>query len=521
MKSSLRILHLEDDRVDAELIQATLASEGIDFEAVRVETRGAFIDAVERGGFDLVLADYNLPSFDGISALGIVQEKCPELPFIFVTGSLGEELAIETLKSGANDYVLKHRPGRLVPAVRRAIDEVAARKERKQLEEQLHQSQKMEAIGRLAGGISHDFNNLLTVIIGYSQLLLGRLSEDDPMRSEIEEIEKSGRRAASLTSQLLAFSRRQVIQPRILDLNAVISDLDKMLRRLIGEDVELINLLDPTLASVKMDPGQVEQIIMNLAVNGRDAMPQGGRLTIETRNVDLDEHFTESDLLMPPGSYVLLSVSDTGCGMDIEMQERIFEPFFTTKPAGKGTGLGLSTVYGIVKQSGGDISVCSEPDRGTTFKIHLCATGERVESVPLKSTTSIAPSSSETILLVEDEEMIRKLTREVLKAQGYTVLEACDGTEALSICDQQDRTIDLMLTDMVMPRISGAELARRALSIRPEMKVVCMSGYTDASVLDHEDFDPTIPFLQKPFTPGALAQKVREVLDRRLVQARE
>jgi two-component system cell cycle sensor histidine kinase/response regulator CckA len=515
MKKSLDILYLEDNALDAELVRATLAAEDIQTELLRVETQVDFVAALERGGFDLILSDYNLPGFDGISALAIAQEKCPQIPFIFVSGSLGEERAIETLKSGATDYVLKHRLSRLVPSVRRALDDVAAQRERKHLEEQLRQSQKMEAIGRLAGGIAHDFNNLLTAIIGYSQLLLSRLNEDDPMRMEIVEIEKSGRRAASLTSQLLAFSRKQVIQPRVLDLNSVISDLDKMLRRVIGEDIDLINVLNRTLAPVKMDPGQVEQIIMNLAVNGRDAMPRGGRLIIETRNVEFDEHFTESEVLIPPGSYVLLSVSDTGCGMDIETQARIFEPFFTTKPAGKGTGLGLSTVYGIVKQSGGDICFQSEPGRGTTFRVYLPTADGRVEAVSPRSTTVVALPSSETILIVEDEETVRKLTHQVLKMQGYTVLEACDGTEALSICDQQDVTIDLMLTDVVMPRISGAELAKRALSMRPEMKVMCMSGYPDTSTIDHGEFDPSIPFLQKPFTPSALARKVREVLDGR------
>jgi two-component system, cell cycle sensor histidine kinase and response regulator CckA len=515
MKKSLDILYLEDNALDAELVRATLAAEDIQTELLRVETQVDFVAALERGGFDLILSDYNLPGFDGISALAIAREKCPQIPFIFVSGSLGEERAIETLKSGATDYVLKHRLSRLVPSVRRALDEVAAQRERKHLEEQLRQSQKMEAIGRLAGGIAHDFNNLLTAIIGYSQLLLSRLNEDDPMRMEIVEIEKSGRRAASLTSQLLAFSRKQVIQPRVLDLNSVISDLDKMLRRVIGEDIDLINVLNRTLAPVKMDPGQVEQIIMNLAVNGRDAMPRGGRLIIETRNVEFDEHFTESEVLIPPGSYVLLSVSDTGCGMDIETQARIFEPFFTTKPAGKGTGLGLSTVYGIVKQSGGDICFQSEPGRGTTFRVYLPTADGRVEAVSPRSTTVVALPSSETILIVEDEETVRKLTHQVLKMQGYTVLEACDGTEALSICDQQDVTIDLMLTDVVMPRISGAELAKRALSMRPEMKVMCMSGYPDTSTIDHGEFDPSIPFLQKPFTPSALARKVREVLDGR------
>jgi len=513
MSESLSVLYVEDCELDAELVQATLEAEGIKAETLRVETRAQFVGALEGGKFDLVLSDYNLPGFDGMSALEIAHEKRPEIPFIFISGSIGEEVAIETLKRGATDYVLKHRLSRLGPSVRRALDETMALKERRHLEDQLRQSQKMEAIGRLAGGIAHDFNNLLTAIIGYSQLLLCRIPDDDPMRLEVEEIEKAGKRAASLTSQLLSFSRKQVLQPEVLDLRTVISELAKMLARVIGEDIDLINLPAAESACVKADPGQIEQIIMNLAVNARDAMPRGGRLTIQTSVVDLDGRFADRDLLTAPGPYVVLSVSDSGFGMDKETQAHIFEPFFTTKPAGKGTGLGLSTVYGIVKQSGGDIWVYSEPGHGTTFKVYLPRVEFYTDTARPVAVRLGAHQSSETILLVEDEETVRRLTREVLKTQGYTVLEARDGVEALSIFEQRDGTIDLMLTDVVMPRIGGAELARRVRSISPNMKVVCMSGYTDDALLHHGVSDANIAFLQKPFTPAALTRKVREVLD--------
>lgn len=510
MKESLSVLYAEDSALDAELVQSALEAEGIKSETLRVETRAQFVGALEKRKFDLVLSDYNLPGFGGISALEIAREKCPEIPFIFISGSIGEEVAIETLKRGATDYVLKHRLARLVPSVRRALDETSAHKERRHLEEQLRQSQKMEAIGRLAGGIAHDFNNLLTAIIGYSQLLLSRLPEGDPMKTELEEIEKAGKRAASLTSQLLSFSRKQVLQPEVLDLRTVISELARMLTRVIGEDINLINIPAPRSACVRADPGQIEQIIMNLVVNARDAMPRGGNLTIETSVIEPDGRSLDG---ISAGPYVLLSVTDTGVGMDKETQARIFEPFFTTKPAGKGTGLGLSTVYGIVKQSGGDLWVYSEPGLGTTFKIYLPQVDDSINLTQPTAATLGLHERSETILLVEDEEIVRKLTREVLKTQGYTVLEACDGDEAMTICQEQGETIDLMLTDVVMPRLGGRELARRALSLRPGMKVVCMSGYTDDVMLKNGSKDAGIAFLPKPFTPIALARKVREVLD--------
>lgn len=384
--------------------------------------------------------------------------------------------------------------------------------ERKTLENQLRQSQKLEAVGILAGGVAHDFNNLLTVISGYSDLTLLKLSEDDPLYRNILEIKRAGERAAALTRQLLAFSRKQVLQPKVLLLNAVVSELEKLLRRLIGEDIGLRAVLDPDLGSVKADPGQIEQIIMNLAVNARDAMPKGGKLTIETRNVSLDEEYARNHIAVTPGNYVMLAVSDTGMGMDAETQARIFEPFFTTKEAGKGTGLGLSTVYGIVKQSGGNIWVYSEVGRGTTFKIYLPRVGE---GVPEPRRRSIARSArgSETVLLAEDEDAVRKLARQVLEMNGYEVLEAANGDAALSICKHQTEPIHLLITDVIMPEMSGRELADQLAKLRPEMKVLFMSGYTDNAIIHQGVLDAGANFIQKPFPTDALARKIREVLD--------
>ncbi|MFP5213940.1 MAG: PAS domain S-box protein, partial [Acidobacteriota bacterium] len=383
----------------------------------------------------------------------------------------------------------------------------------KYLEEQFRQAQKMEAVGRLAGGIAHDFNNLLTAINGYSDLLLLTLSHGDPLRRNADEIKKAAERAASLTSQLLAFSRKQVLQPEVLDLNHIISDMERMLHRLIGEDIDLVVSLTPGIGHVKIDPGQIEQVIMNLAINARDAMPAGGRLTIETADVDLDEAYCMQHVSVQPGSYVMLAVSDSGIGMDEETFIRAFEPFFTTKEKDKGTGLGLSTVYGIVKQSDGHIWAYSEPDRGTTFKIYL----PRIEGgssrvCPLKC----APSSllgSETILFVEDDEMVRSIVSESLRANGYTVIEAPHGTEALSLHESCSSPIHLLLTDVIMPGMNGRELAERLVACHAGMKVLFISGYTDKGIVHNGVLDPGTAFLQKPFRMDALARKVREVLD--------
>jgi CheY-like chemotaxis protein len=371
----------------------------------------------------------------------------------------------------------------------------------------------MEAVGRLAGGIAHDFNNLLTVITSYSDILLEDLASQDPRRGDVEEIGKAAASAARLTRQLLAFSRQQVLEPRVLDLNASLASADKLLRRLLGEDIELVTAPAPSLGTVKADPGQLEQVIVNLAVNARDAMPEGGKLTLETANADMDDAYVREHPAAKPGSYVVLAVSDTGVGMDEETQRRIFEPFFTTKEAGKGTGLGLATVYGIVKQSGGFIWVYSEPGHGTTFKIYL----PRVEEPVDAETRPVPPLGSlrgtETVLLVEDAAAVRAVIHQTLDRLGYRVLEAPNGEAALHLATKHRGPIHLLLTDVVMPELGGRQLAERLSALRPELRVLYASGYTDDAVVRHGVLKPGIAYLQKPFTPEVLALKVREVLD--------
>jgi PAS domain S-box-containing protein len=394
--------------------------------------------------------------------------------------------------------------------------DVTARKQgeelRTQLEAQLRQAQKMEAVGRLAGGVAHDFNNLLTVIRGRAELLLRRLTPTDPHRRHLELLEESADRAAALTHQLLAFSRKQVLQPKVLDLNALLAGIEQMLRRLIGEDIEVVVKPAPGLSAVAADPGQLEQVLMNLVVNARDAMPRGGRLTLETADIELDEASARLHPGARPGLYVMLAVSDTGIGMDAETQARLFEPFFTTKGPGKGTGLGLATVYGIVKQSGGGIWVYSEPGWGTTFKIYLPRVGGPAEGAEPSRARLARSWASETVLLVEDEDGVRHFAREVLQLHGYTVLEARDPGEALRLGAEHPGPIHLLVTDVVMPQMSGRDVASRLAPGRPEMRVLYMSGYTDEAVVNHGVLVAGTAFLQKPFSVTGLAQKVQEVL---------
>jgi PAS domain S-box-containing protein len=386
--------------------------------------------------------------------------------------------------------------------------------ERRHLEQQLIQAQKMEAVGQLAGGVAHDFNNLLTAILGYTDLLAGRLKPGSVESEDLDEIRKAGERAASLTRQLLAFSRQQVLERKVLNVNDLIADLEKMLGRLIGEDVTLATVLDPALRRVRADAGQVEQVIMNLAVNARDAMPRGGRMTIETANVELDEAYASQHATVRPGSYVMFAVSDNGAGMDAETLSRMFEPFFTTKGQGKGTGLGLATVYGIVKQSGGYIWAYSEVGKGTTFKIYLPRVEEGSDAEPVPAAEPVSLVGSETVLLVEDEKSVRTLSRSILETYGYTVLEAGSGKEGLDVARDYPQPIHLLLSDIVMPEMGGLDLASRLEVLRPGLRVLYMSGYTDDAVFRHGFLEKGRVFLQKPFTPETLARKVREALGR-------
>jgi|HubBroStandDraft_4_1064222.scaffolds.fasta_scaffold28052_2 two-component system cell cycle sensor histidine kinase/response regulator CckA len=396
------------------------------------------------------------------------------------------------------------------PNLRAVVSLVRDVTERRHLEDQLRQSQKMEAIGTLAGGVAHDFNNLLSVILGYSELLLSGMPEKDPMRADLEEIRDAGKHASSLTGQLLAFSRKQVLSPRVINLADVVAGMDRMTRRLIGEHIELVTLTQDSVGNVLADPGQMEQVLLNLIVNARDAMPRGGKLVVETADVDIDSRHAVS-LAIAPGPCVLVAVSDSGSGMDRATLSRIFEPFFTTK-AERGTGLGLATVFGIVRQSGGSISVYSEPGRGTTFRVYLPRTDAMADPTP-QSAPPAAVRGTETILLVEDADAVRHLAHELLRRQGYQVLEAHHPGEALLVAEQHPTPIDLLLTDMVMPKMTGRELAGRLAAQRPTMKVLYMSGYTENTVVRNGVLEPGTAFLAKPITPDALLSKVRETLD--------
>jgi len=642
VKRPIRMLHLEDDPRDAEVIQHRLEAGGVRCDIVLAHGQDSFEAALARESFDLIISDYNLPGYDGISAIKRAQEQQPDTPVIVISGSLGEDEAVKCLHIGATDYLLKQRLDRLVPAVRRAIQEAVERRsrqeaeqallqrerrlssvyatvadclfhlevekdggyrfisvneaflrttglrytqvvgkrvdevipepsltfvlgkyeeairkkivvrweetteypkarltgdvsiapvfddagncthlvgavhdvtERQQLEAQFRQAQKMESVGQLAGGIAHDFNNLLTVINGTAELAIAQLREGDPLHEDLQEIRRAGERAAALTRQLLAFSRKQILQPQALDLNTVVAEMETMLQRLIGEDIDLVVVPTEGLGSVKADAGQIEQVIANLAVNARDAMPQGGQLTIETQNVEIDEQYGgQHGVAQKPGPYVMLAVSDTGVGMDEVTRQRIFEPFFTTKGPGKGTGLGLSTVYGIVKQSDGFIWVYSEVGQGTSFKTFLPRVAE-VAGSKRRSPTIASAHGTETILVVEDVGGLCLLAKRILESAGYTVLTAASGEEALRLLEHYKEPVHLMITDVVMPGMSGRTLAERFDRTRLRMKVLYMSGYTDDVVVRHGVLDEGMPFLGKPFTGVELIRKVREVLD--------
>jgi PAS domain S-box-containing protein len=634
---------LEDNPRDAEIIGHKLAIGGVPCDIALAGSEEHFEAALARQPFDLILCDYNLPGYDGLRALTRARAIRPDAPVIIISGTVGEDEAVKCLHAGATDYLLKQHLERLVPAIRRAIEEADERRsraraeealqqrerrlssiyeavadilfylevepdggyryvsvnpafvsttgldydrvvgkrvdevmrsssvglllehcdravrerrivrweetseypkgrltgevsvapvfdaagncthlvgsvrdvtERRQLEAQLRQAQKMESIGQLAGGIAHDFNNLLTVINGMAELALTQLPDGMPrIQRDLQEIRRAGERAAALTRQLLAFGRKQILQPRIIDINATVVEMGTLLRRLLGEDIDLV--ITPTVesTSVKADPGQIEQLIVNVAVNARDAMPLGGKLTIETRNVDIDEAFgDEHGMPMTTGLYLALAMSDTGIGMDEATRRHIFEPFFTTKGLGKGTGLGLSTVYGIVKQSDGFISVESEPGLGSCFTIYL----PRVADMPgaRQGRVSVAPThGTETVLVVEDVVGLRDLITRVLELAGYRVLTAATGEEALRVLAQYEDPVHLMVTDVVMPGMSGRSLARQLDRIRPAMRVLYMSGYTDDVMLRHGLSEEGMQFVSKPFGTTELVRAIRKVLD--------
>jgi two-component system, cell cycle sensor histidine kinase and response regulator CckA len=472
---------------------------------------------------------YNSPSYQKLLGYTLEElEKTSAYEQIHPDDQPAVKLAAEEAKTSGNgrrvEYRIRHKSGewRVMESTASAVrnSEGAVEKliivnrditERKHLEQQLLLSQRLEAVGKLSGGVAHDFNNILGVIIGYSEALQQMMPADDPMREAVDEIEKAGRRAAALTQQLLAFSRKQVLEPKVLDLNSIVADVEKMLRRLIGEDLELEIVPASALGRVKADRGQIEQVILNLAVNARDAMPNGGKLKIETMNADLNESDARRLRYVIPGHYVMLQVSDTGTGMSAEVQSHIFEPFFTTKEQGKGTGLGLATVYGVVKQSGGYIWLESEVGRGSRFQVYLPRI-EGVEPEAVRSQPSFETHGPATILVVEDETSLRKLTCNTLKQSGYKVLEAKDGPEAIEIASQYHGEIHLLFTDVVMPGMSGHQLAEKLSSRRPKMKVLYTSGYTDGAVATHGVLESGVVILRKPFSRAQLQQNVGQML---------
>jgi two-component system cell cycle sensor histidine kinase/response regulator CckA len=630
----ITVLLVEDNPGDARLILELLGDvQAQAFDLERVDRLDRALSRLAETGVDVVLLDLGLPDSQGLDTFVRARRSAPDEPIVVISGLDDERMALEAVRSGAQDYLVKGRiEGHLLARVlryaierKRAEQELLAREERfralvehsadaialldragtityatpstervlgyraeqvlgrnamdllhpedvplvsghllglqdrpgavvvlearyrhqdgswrygecsvanrlsdptvralvlnyreiterRRLEEQLRQAQKMEAVGRLAGGVAHDFNNVLTAIFGYADLLNEELPEGHQARRDLDEIRKAAQRASTLTRQLLAFSRQQVLQPMVLSLNDLVEDIQSMLVRLVAEDIELRLRLDPSAGNVRADAGQIQQVLMNLVVNARDAMPAGGKVLVETANTELNEQYAESHQPVVPGAYVMLAVSDSGVGMNAETRARIFEPFFTTKEKGRGTGLGLSTVYGIVKQSGGYVWVYSEPGRGATFKIYLPRVDAPAESLaPPREAATLA--GTETILLAEDDEMLRPLSKGLLEKLGYRVLDAENAVQALALANAHPGPIQLLVADVVMPGASGRELARRLAHSRPDTRVLYVSGYTDDAIVHHGMLEPGLNFLQKPFTPGALARKVREVLD--------
>jgi two-component system, cell cycle sensor histidine kinase and response regulator CckA len=642
MKRLLRVLIVEDSEDDAVMLLEELRRGGFEVEHVRVQTADTMRAALVEQTWDVIMSDYSMPTFTGIGALSVLKETGIDIPLIIASGTIGEETAVEALKAGASDFLVKDRLARLIPAIERETREAEGRRARraaerallqtkermqfalesagvgiwesdiasgrtswsdileqlhglpvrgfpgtfdafiecihaddrqrvrnsiseslrnrlnsrveyrttwpdgsthwivgvgrtfyseagepiraagvgiditarKNLEEQFRQAQKLEAIGGLAAGVAHDFNNLLTIVAGYCELLAARLADDAGALQDLDEIRHASTSATALTRQLLAFGRRQIVAPRPVDLNSILNDSHKMLRRLVEENVQIDLRLADRLAPIHVDPGQIEQVLLNLVINARDAMLVGGVVTIETDNAVVDEPYARTHLDVQPGAYVLLSVSDTGSGMSPEVQSRLFEPFFTTKERGRGTGLGLATVYGIVKQSGGHIWVYSEAGMGTTFKIYwpVAPSTELPATAPARQAQPGGLHGSETVLVVEDEAPLRALTERMLQRYGYTVLLAANGEDAERICTEHQGPIHVVLMDVVMPGKSGRAVGDWIEQCRPETKIIYLSGYTDNAIAHHGVLDPGTTFLQKPFTSDVLIRTIREAL---------
>jgi signal transduction histidine kinase len=516
-EDQINVLLVDDDDEDYLLTTDLLSRlDGVRYECHRASNSQAALSAAKEQDYDVCFVDYRLGPDNGIELVRELIANGQDMPIIVLTGQGDHDVDVEATQAGAADYLVKGEisAGLLERTIRYAIRRHADIRALRESEEELRQAQRMEAIGQLAGGVAHDFNNIMTAVIGFSDLALRRLDEGRELpRHYLEEIRRAGERAAATAHQLLAFSRKQVLQTRVLNINAIVGGIEQMLQQLLADNVKLVTVLDPALEPVEADPGQIELVIMNLAINASDAMPSGGKLMIETSNVELDESHTSRYIDVAPGPYVLLAVTDSGIGMDTETAHRVFEPFFTTKDVGKGTGLGLSTVFGIVKQSGGDIGVYSEPDHGTTFKIYLPCVQALVDQPEDPGPSREAPRGSETILITDDEGLVRGFEREVLAELGYTVLEADSPRHALELAGEHPSVIHLLLTDVVMPELSGRELSEQLAENRPELKTLYTSGYATGAIVHHGILEPGFAFLPKPLNRTSLAHKVREVLD--------
>jgi two-component system cell cycle sensor histidine kinase/response regulator CckA len=512
---SLKILHLEDSTLDAELVTSQLSEAGMICEFVRVDTEAAFREALEKGDFDMIISDFSMPGFDGRSALSIARERNSETPFIFVSGTIGEEAAIESLLAGATDYVLKHQFSRLVPAIRRAQSEAEQRRERKRIEAQLLRTQRMESIGTLAGGIAHDLNNILTPILMAVQLLRERVSDPGTLRL-IDTLETSARRGANIVRQVLTFARgvegeHIPIQPKHL-----ISNMEKMLTQTFPKSIEIRSELPRNLWMVIGDPTHFDQVLLNLCVNARDAMPDGGTLTIRAQNTIIDEHYVRLNLDARPGPYVVIEIADNGHGIPPHLLDKIFEPFFTTKDVGKGTGLGLSTVIAIVKSHKGFIHVYSEPGNGTSFKVFLPAQESAHATQTLDAIVNLPRGNDELILVVDDEQAVREIARATLESYGYRTLVASNGAEALELYAQDASLIHAVLLDMVMPIMDGHATIRALRTINPQVRIIAASGLLEnarnANLLS-EDGSCVRAVLAKPYTAEKLLTTLRKVIE--------
>jgi two-component system cell cycle sensor histidine kinase/response regulator CckA len=518
--TSLRVLFVEDSVDDVELIRLELTRFGFEVTPRIAENRSEFLTAMNEGTCDVVLSDHSMKSFSSTDALRLLRDHDADIPFIIVSGTIGEDSAVEAMRAGAHDYVLKHNLRRLGPAIERELRESANRRMQRSThaalqasEHRLRHAQRMEAVGRLAGGIAHDFNNLLTVILGFSEFLIEQLPPDQAQHRDASEIRMAAQRATRLTKQLLAFSRQQVLERRVVDLVEAVEQMQPMIGRLIGEDVHFTFTHAESPLPVLMDTGQFEQVVMNLVINARDAMPAGGGLTVFADRAKIDSVHA-ADLEIPPGQYVTLAVSDTGEGIDAHTLEHIFEPFFTTKAPGRGTGLGLSTVFGIVHQCGGAIEVNSVVKQGTTFRVYFPVANAQVDVREPQPVAAVSSEKVSTILLAEDEQGVRAFLEMALTRAGYRVIATPSGTDAVQRAADAADPIDLLISDVVMPGLSGPEAAEKLRKMHPQMRTLFLSGYSSHSALpDRVTADPA-SFLQKPFTVEALLAKVRERLTR-------